>query len=205
MLTIAAALAGLCLAAPGAPASDSLAALWRQARPYREFIGGVTERQAQWRRVDAVAAAPDDLAVRARGAGRLRLLIVTVYACGDSINTVPWIARLADAAPNLELRIAHPDQGRWLMEAHRTPDGRAATPTLVILDEQFNVRGCWIERPAELQRWYIATGRNLPDDEYMRHKTGWYEQDAGRSTMREVVEALERTVNGERRDVCDDR
>jgi len=181
----------VCLTAPAPAPSDSLAALWRQARPYAEFIAGVNERQAQWRRVDSLATVPDGLAVRARGAGRLRLLIVTVYACGDSINTVPWIAKLAAAAPNLELRIAHPDQGRWLMERHRTPDGRAATPTLVVLDEQFNERGCWIERPAELQRWYVATGKNLPDNEYMRHKTGWYENDAGRSTLAEVVAVLE--------------
>lgn len=195
MIAIAAALAaGICIApAPGfqSASSDSLAALWAVARPYSDFIANVNERQAQWRRVDAMAAVPDHLATRARGAGRLRLLIVTVYACGDSINTVPWIAKLAAAAPNLELRIAHPDQGRWLMEAHRTPDGRASTPTLVVMDENFNERGCWIERPAELQRWYIDTGKALPDDQYMRHKTGWYESDAGRSTLEEVVAMLE--------------
>ena len=191
MITLAALSATISVCLAPTNSSDSLATLWQSARPYPAFYAGVNERQTQWQRVHERAAVPDDLAVRARGACRLRLLIVTVYACGDSINVVPYLAKLVELAPNLELRIAHPDQGRWLMEAHRTPDGRAATPTLVILDEQNNELGCWIERPAALQRWYLDTGRNLPEAEYVRQKNAWYDADLGASTLREVVAALE--------------
>jgi len=196
-MTILATLTALCLIPP-ANGSDSLRVLWNQARPYTEFLARVNEREEQWRRSDSIAAVPDRLAVRARRTGRLRLLVVTVYACSDSTSVVPYLARLAALAPNLELRIAHPDQGRWLMEAHRTPDGRAATPTLVVLDEDFNERGCWLERPAELQRWYIATGRDLPQDEYLRHKMSWYAADSGLSTLEEVVTVLEAAASGHR-------
>lgn len=184
--------AGVCLtpAAPLAP-YDSLAALYRSGRPYSEFFAGIRERRDQWERVTRLVAVPDDLAVRARAAGRWKLLLVTVDACSDSLNSVPYLAALVAAAPNLELRIVGRDAARVVMEAHRTPDGRSATPTLVLLDSNFVERGSWIERPAELQRWFIATGQALPLDQFRQDKQAWYDRDAGRSTLGEIVAMLE--------------
>ena len=184
---------GLCLVPPpqtGA-AADSVAALWRAGRPYAEFLAAARERRDQWLRQDSIAVLPDALAARARGAGRWKILVITVHACSDSIAILPYLARLAAAAPNLELRIADTTGGRWLMEARRTPDGRAATPTILILDDELAERGCWIERPAELQRWYLESGRRLPDDELRRQKAAWYGRDAGRQTLEEILAVID--------------
>jgi hypothetical protein len=180
----------LATAAPAAP-PDSLAALYRAGRPYAEFFAGIRERREQWERTTRLAVVPDDLAARARAAGRWKLLLVTVDACSDSVNSVPYLAALVAAAPNLELRVVSRDAGRGVMEAHRTPDDRAATPSLVLLDSNLVERGSWIERPAELQTWFIATGRALPMDQFRRDKQAWYDRDAGRSTLGEIVEMLE--------------
>ncbi len=192
--------AGLCLAPPAGTAaadrSDSLESLWRSARPFGEWIMGVNARQDLWRDVRRRAAVSDELAVRARAAGRLRLLVVAAYSCSDSANSLPYLERLAALAPNLEVRVAEPTAGRWVMDAHRTPDRRAATPTLVVLDEGFRERGCWIERPADLQRWFIGTGQALPIEQFRRDKQAWYDGDAGRSTLREIVEVLEAAAAG---------
>ena len=181
----------LATAAPLAPPPDSLAALYRAGRPYAEFFAGIRERREQWERTTRLAVVPDDLAARARAAGRWKLLLVTVDACSDSVNSVPYLAALVAAAPNLELRVVSRDAGRGVMEAHRTPDDRAATPTLVLLDSNLVERGSWIERPAELQTWFIATGHALPMDQFRRDKQAWYDRDAGRSALREMVELLE--------------
>ncbi len=82
------------------------------------------------------------------------------------------------------------------MEAHRTPDGRPATPTVILLDAEYREAGCWIERPTELQTWWIENERTLDDDERFRRKMAWYDEDAGASTLHEVVEMLERARSG---------
>ena len=188
--------AGICLVPPAeAPAgADSLATLWRNGRSYREFLGAARERRDQWLRQDSVATMPDALLARARNAGRWRLLVLTVHACSDSIKIIPYLDRLSAAVPDIELRIADTTGGRWLMEAHRTPDGRAATPTVLLLDDSLAERGCWIERPAELQRWYLETGRRLGDDELRRQKAAWYDRDAGRRILEEIIAMMESAV-----------
>ena len=185
--------AGICLAPASSPTTtpDSLATIWRNGRGYAEFLAAARERRDQWLRQDSIAAMPDALVARARNAGRWRLLVLTVHACSDSIKIVPYLDRLSAAAPNIELRIADTTGGRWVMEAHRTPDGRAATPTVVLLDENLAERGCWVELPAELQRWYIETGRRLGDDELRRQKAAWYDRDAGRKILEEVIAMME--------------
>jgi len=191
--------AGLCLPTAGTSSPpDSLAMLWQRGLPYRQFLAAARERRAQWLRVDSVATVPDALVTRARNAGRWKLLVLTVHACTDSINVLPYLARLAELAPNLELRIADTTGGRWVMEAHRTPDHRAATPTVVLLDDAFAERGCWLERPSDLQRWYIGGGRNLPDTTQRREKFAWYERDAGRQTLTEIVTMIEAAGRGGR-------
>ena len=81
-----------------------------------------------------------------------------------------------------------------------TPDGRAATPTVVLLDELYQEAGCWIERPAPIQSWYIEKRTTMPIEEVYEGIVSWYEEDAGRTTLREIVALLEAATNGER--VC---
>jgi hypothetical protein len=80
--------------------------------------------------------------------------------------------------------------GRWVMERYRTPDGRAATPTVVLLNPAGEPVGCFIERPAGLRQAIAAGGRT------MEILTEWRKQDAGRSTVLEIVELLEAAAQG---------
>ena len=74
---------------------------------------------------------------------------------------------------------------------HLTADGRLATPNVVILDEQSRLIGAWVERPSELQKWYIDKGTALPTDERYAYVSRWYTEDAGKTTVREVMAILE--------------
>lgn len=189
----------LSLAVCGPPAAGGgvtpdpvLEALWTSGIPYAEFLAGATRRVEMWRATEARAAVPD--AIRTRVAalgGRWRLLAIAEDACSDSANSLPYLARLADGAPNLELRVVGSQAGRAFMEAHRTPDGRAATPTVLLLAPDGTLAGCWIERPAELQAWYVAHRAGLDDAEYLRQKLAWYVADAGRSILDEVTRMID--------------
>ena len=123
--------------------------------------------------------------------GPRRLLIVAFDRCSDSVGTIPYIAALVEAVDGLEMRIIPPAAGRPIMEAHRTPDGRPATPTVLLLDGEWEPVGAWVERPSELQAWYIENPEGLSHDARYDGKMEWYEGDAGESTVREIVGKLE--------------
>lgn len=182
-----------------APPSDP-DEIWSLARPYT--LAEVERRRDDWAVADAAAGdLPDALLARARKAvaavpGPLRLLAISEDACIDSAHTIPHLMALADAVPGLEARLVDSSTGRAVMEAHPSPDGRAATPTVVLLDEAGAVRGCWVERPAPLQSWYLANPEGLGRTELYVAKTEWYEADGGAHVVREFVRILEAAASG---------
>jgi hypothetical protein len=92
----------------------------------------------------------------------------------------------------LELKVIPRATGRRVQSGHLTPDGRLATPTIVILDERNRFVGAWVERPAELQKWFIEKKPILSSDELHAEMDAWYAADAGRSTLREILAILGR-------------
>lgn len=190
-------LSALLLAASLAvPADSSLEALYASGTTWETFLRDADARRAMWVRNWESSRVPDDVLALARSIpGRWRLLIIAVDGCSDSVNTVPYLARLTLLAPQIELRIIEPSAGRALQEAHRTPDGRAATPTVILLDESGREVGAWVERPAELQAGAMAARADGTLDRYIAGKQAWYDRDAGASTLREVV-ALIATAAG---------
>ena len=168
------------------------AALWASGETYGEFTADIRARQSLWERNRARAAVPDPVLSRARAVpGSWRLLVVAFDRCSDSVSTIPYLAELAERVDGLALRIIPPDEGRAIMDANPTAGGRPATPTVLILDDAWRPRGAWVERPAELQAWYEANPDGLSHDARYFEKMEWYDRDAGRSTVEEVVSLLE--------------
>lgn len=186
-------------ATPAATVDSTLVWLYVEGQPWTAFLGAVEARRSQWLENAARPLAPADAVARARALpGRWRLLVVAIDMCSDSVNTIPFLAQLVAQVPQLDMRVILPRQGRALMEARRTPDGRPATPTVIILDESGAEAGCWIERPAALQRIAIAAGAGGGTPEFAAQKAAWYAQDAGASTVGEVVALLEKAAAGAR-------
>lgn len=169
-------------------------ALWEKATPFHEFLEGVRARQEQWRSRFANAAIEPEALDAARALpGKRRILAIAEDRCSDSAWAVPYLAKLAAAVPEkLELRVISAANGRQIQAQHRTPDERRATPTIVVLDENSRFIGSWVERPAELQKWYIENKPSLNRDELYERVNEWYEKDAGRSTVNEVLAIMQR-------------
>lgn len=187
---------------PAVSADSTLEALYASGVDYRTFLANARARREQWVRHTERAVVPADALVAARALpGRWRILVAAVDGCSDSVNTIPYLAALAAQVPSLELRIVLPGPGQRVMESHRTPDGRAATPTVVILDATGADVGCWVERPATLQAMAIAARAAGTIDDFSRDKQQWYDADAGASTVREVLAVLQAAAAGTPR--CD--
>jgi hypothetical protein len=101
------------------------------------------------------------------------------------------VAKLAELAPNMDLRVLARDHNLDLMDAHLTGTSRSI-PVVILLDAEFNERGWWGPRPTELQRWVLGPGMSLDKTERYREVRGWYARDRGLSTLEEVVLMAER-------------
>ena len=196
MMSLLTAVLLLCTLPPDQSGAEGEGQAWQSATPFASFLENVRSRRDQWTSRFANAAIEADALNRARALpGRRRLLAIAEARCSDSAWAVPYLAKLAAAVPDkLELRVITPaDGGARLQAANLTPDGRRATPTIVVLDEQDRVLGAWVERPAELQKWYVANRETVPRAERYSHLDKWYTDDAGRTTISEVLAILERT------------
>jgi hypothetical protein len=180
-----------------APAQDSLAALYATGIEWAAFLDGVRARRQAW--LDNYAAATVDAALverLSRVPGRWRFLVVAVDACGDSAHTIPYLARLVEASGRLDMRVVSPADGAWVMESHRTEDGRAATPTVVLLDESGAERGCWVERPYPLRRVLQDQRDGTIPGSFVEVITAWRAEDRGRSTFEDMTALLEAAAAG---------
>jgi hypothetical protein len=176
--------------------SDSLRTTFEKGQTWADFYPAVDRRREVWERSWTSTQIPDALAARARAAGKVRILVITEYGCSDSANSVPVLARLAEAAPNIEMRLVNAATGRPWMERHRTPDGRAATPTVLVLDDGFRIRGAWVEQPKELQALWLPIIARKETGARFGEKAAWYAKDEGRAIMRELVETIEAARSG---------
>jgi hypothetical protein len=174
-----------------------LARLWDSAVPFERFLSSANARRDLWESNWARSEVPEAILERAQSTGSgWRILAVSDAACSDSVSTIPYLAKLASQLPGVELRVVSSELGRPWMEAHRAPDGRASTPTVLLIDEAWTVRGCWIEQPAALAEfWLDVVARGAAAQEIGR-KMSWYENEAGKETLREFVEVLEAAARG---------
>ena len=187
-----------CAPAGNAVGSDTLAKLYQQGQPFPQFLVEAKARKQTWTENYAQGGlSPETLARVQALTGRWRLLVIAVDRCSDSANTIPFLARMVEASDGvLEMRIVHPDQGKAVQEAHRTSDGRAATPTVILLNEAGEEVGCWVERPSELARWWNAEKPKVRESWLLAQQGDWYRKDKGQSTLRELLTMIEQAGPG---------
>lgn len=191
-------LAAACAVLVGTTAGHALQvdypALWEKATPFHVFLENVKARQDQWKPRFADAAIDAAALTEAKALpARRRILAVAEDRCSDSAWALPFIAKLAAAVPEkLELRVIGRADGSRIQSAHLTPDGRLATPTVIVLDENDRYIGGWVERPSALQKWYVENKPKVTEGALYEHVTKWYTEDAGRSTIREMLAIMAR-------------
>ena len=160
--------------------------------PLAQAIADARANQALWAAVYH-GARPEPAALTRAAAlpAPRRLLAISEDWCGDAVNSLPILARLAEATPGLALRVLARDAHPALMDAHLT-NGTRSIPIVVALDAGFAPLGAWGPRPAELQRWALGPGRALDKAERYKEIRRWYARDRGRTVVSEVLDVLER-------------
>jgi len=160
--------------------------------PWDKFLASARVQRETWLK-NAGREVPPGLVERFKRAGDgLRLLVVTADWCPDSLHSVPYIAKLAGGA-GVELRVVDFRTGKAIMDAHHTPDGRASTPTVVLLRGDQEV-AAWVERPATLQWWYLDMADQISDEERLERKMSWYDWNRGSDALTEIVVLAEQST-----------
>lgn len=162
---------------------------WDNAVPFDRWLDQVEANRDLWRGMyDRAVVEPR---VVDRVDGPFRLLVLAEDWCGDAVNTIPWLARLAEASDALELRILRRDENPALMATHTT-GGSSSIPVVMVLDRAFDELGWWGPRPDELQAWVLEEGLALTKQERYKRVRTWYARDRGRTTLAEVLALIER-------------
>ena len=172
--------------APPAAAPD-YSGLYEKGVPFARFLADATSLKAEWDANFAAATIEDASLTRAKAlTGSWRILVVAEDSCHDSLGTLPYLAKLVDASPDtLSMRVVRKAVGLPVMEAHRTPDGRPATPTIVVLDAGGKVKGVIAERPAAL--WEFSKAHSARDE-----RRQWYADDKGRHAISEILDLIDK-------------
>ena len=179
-------------ATPQAPVSPAV--LFEQGTPWTEYLDATKQQHDIWIRNAGRQVSPA-LVDRMRAAGTgLRVLVVAEDWCNDSVNSIPYLGTLAGKA-GVEVRVINSQIGKAIMEAHRTPDGRAATPTVILIRGGKEVAS-WTERPATLQSWFAEMEGKIEASERQQRKYSWYDWSQGADALKEIIALAEKTLKG---------
>jgi Thioredoxin len=114
------------------------------ARQYLEQMDLNQDRFA--RALDAVTLRPEDTTALQRSGATRKILVITEDWCGTSLAVLPYVFKLAEADPRVDLRVFLRDQNPDLMD-HYLKDGRhRSIPVVVFLDEALAELARFIER-----------------------------------------------------------
>jgi hypothetical protein len=171
------------------------APLWDSALTFAQAVErSAPQHRGLWEALHRTARIPEELVVETTALGRrFRLLVISEDWCGDAVNTVPVLARWAEMAPNLELRIVRRDENPALMDAYLTGTSRSI-PVVIVLTNAMEEVGRWGPRPGELQAWVTAKKRAGAGKELYPEIRTWYAKDKGETTLREVLAVMARAA-----------
>jgi hypothetical protein len=163
---------------------------------FADFLARPIKNRELWLALAKRVEIPVEMSARVDAlVGQWHLLVLSEDWCGDAVNIVPILAKLADSVTNMDVRILARDENLDIMDAHLTGTSRSI-PIIIVLNEKFEECGWWGPRPAALQKWVKEKGMLLPKDERYREVRTFYARDRGLTTMHEIVEMLERNCSG---------
>lgn len=168
---------------------------FENAETFPQYLERVEKNRDLWLGVYKRASVPEELLEAARATGnQWNLVALTEDWCGDAVNTLPVVARLAEEA-GWSLRVLSRDENPDLMDAHLTDGQSRSIPIVIVYDEEFNEVGWWGPRPDTIQRWVLDNLEMESADRYKEVRR-FYARDKGASTLQEILDLMGTPVLG---------
>lgn len=173
-------------------APPSIAVRFAAGSTFAELLARPKTNSDMWSAVYKRAALEPEVLARAKALYTKRhLLVLNEDWCGDSVNILPYVARLVEASNCLDMRIIPRDTNHDLMDAHLTGHSRSI-PVVIVYDEEFRELGWWGPRPGPLQTWVMTEGLALPKPDRYPLIRAWYARDRGRTIVSEILSIIEK-------------
>jgi hypothetical protein len=110
--------------------------------------------------------------------------------CGDSVQVIPYLARIASLRPDIMFRILLRDVNPDIMDCYLTA-GKRSIPKVIVWDAGGNELFTWGARPAGAQAVVDeALAEKLPKQQRLERLHLWYGRDRGRSIEGELAVLL---------------
>ena len=121
-----------------------------QGLTFPQYLDQMTMNKERFiRALDATVIKPQDVGVLTRHGEVKHILVITEDWCGTSIAYVPFIARLVDGRPGVELRVFLRDQNPDVMDQFLKRGMYRSIPVIAFFDKDMNELARFIEeRPA---------------------------------------------------------
>lgn len=118
----------------------------------------------------------------------VKMAVMTEEWCTDCLMNLPILARIADAAPRMELRIFI--RKDWPeLRAYYQGLGIHSIPVATFLDENFNLLSHWIERPQAAHERLNAWKAAHPEIEEIRRRFD-LSSEQKRAMLKEINDRL---------------
>jgi hypothetical protein len=108
---------------------------------------------SRMKRWDKRAKINEELLAKVKALPAQKWLVISEAWCGDAAQNLPWIHKLAELNPGIELTIILRDENLDIMDQFLTNGGRSI-PKLIALDAEQEVLFNWGPRPALMQETY---------------------------------------------------
>lgn len=132
---------------------------FEQGMSYADYKAQMTRNRERLEENERTVALDDGDVAFFRGLAPRHALVLAEDWCGDVINNLPVLARLAEASGTLDVRVFLRDQNLDIMDQYLKDGRHRSIPVFAFFDEEFRPVGHWIERPArvsELRGVYVA-------------------------------------------------
>lgn len=122
----------------------------------------------------------------------ITFLVVSEGWCGDAAHALPIINKIAEASPEIDLKIVLRDDNDELI-GNFLSNGAKSIPKLIALDEDLRVLFTWGPRPIEatalVDNYKTTHGKLTP--EFKEDLQKWYNKDKGLGTLKDIKAELE--------------
>uniref|UniRef100_UPI004048B959 thioredoxin family protein n=1 Tax=Roseivirga sp. TaxID=1964215 RepID=UPI004048B959 len=149
------------------------------------------KRMKKWTKIGKIA--PDYITQLEEIEQPMIWLIITEGWCGDAAQNLPFIHKMAEINPKIEIRVILRDEHPEVMNEFLT-DGGKSIPKVIGLDpESLTVLGDWGPRPAVIQAEFLENRQTQAksSSEFTEHLHFWYAKDKGITLQSEFLAILD--------------
>ena len=120
---------------------------FEQGMTLRQYIDQMSVNKDRFvEALDEIALEPADARMLERLGAARRLLVITEDWCGTSLAEVPFVVKMVEGNPNIEMRIFLRDANPDLMDQYLKRGLYRAIPVFALFDEHMNEVARFIER-----------------------------------------------------------